>query len=354
MKIAILGAGLAGLSVGWHLLHESSGSVAVDLFDPQPIGEGTSGIASGLLHTMTANRAKLSWQAELCLKKTHRLITAAGAYSNKPPVITKGLLHLALHSKQVEDFQIAAQQIPDCIWLEKEHLEQSIPYMTPPYGGLLIQSALTLDMPCYLEGLLQAILRLGGNWHQKKVTDPALFEQYDKVIIAMGAETLSFNILRQLPLSLVKGQLLELKWPPYLDPPTVAIMSHMHLVMRRDLRTFILGASFEREFSDGKKDEEKAKKLLLSKLSSLFPPLADAEVIRCESGLRVCPTSHLPLIGRIDEKFWFYTGLCSKGLLFHGLLGEALAQAVLQDNPSLVPPETFISLKTTTVDDKGT
>lgn len=344
MKIAVLGAGLAGLSACWHLLHESSGSVALDLYDPNPIGEGTSGIASGLLHKMTASRAKLSWHAELCLKKTHRLITAAAAYSKNPPVITKGLLRLASNTKQEEDFQLASKQFPGCYWMEKEQLQQAIPYMTPSHGGLLDQSALTVDMLCYLEGLFQAILRLGGNWLQKKVTDPSIFEQYDKVIIAMGAETLSFDILKQLPLSLIKGQLLELKWPTDLDPPTVSIMSHMHLVMRRDFKTFIIGASFEREFTDDKKDEDKAKRLLLTKLSTLFPSLAKAEVLRCESGLRVCPSSHLPLIGRIDEKFWFFTGLCSKGLLLHAFLGEALAQAVLHDNPSFIPSDVYFPL----------
>lgn len=344
MKVAVLGAGLAGLSTCWHLLHESEASVSVDLYDQMPIGEGTSGIASGLLYGLNASKAKLSWQAERCLKKTHQLITAAAAYSSKPPVVTKGLLHLAMHPKQEEDFKQTVREIPDCQWLEKKQLEKAIPYMTPPYGGLLVHSALTLDMPCYLKGLFQAILRLGGTYYPIKVTDPKLFEKYDKVIITMGAQTLSFSILKNLPISLIKGQLLELKWPSHLDPPSVTIMSHLHLVMRRDYRSFILGASFEREYPDEKKDEEKAKQLLLSKLSSLFPPLVDAEILRCESGIRVCPKSHLPLLGRIDKKFWFFTGLCSKGLLFHAYLGESLAKSILNDDPSLIPQETSISL----------
>lgn len=344
MKIAVLGAGLAGLATSWYLLHESQASVALDLYDAQPIGEGTSGIASGLLHSFTASRASVSWHAEHCLKKTHQLITESANYSDAPPILTKGLLQIALNTKQAQDFQQRAKEIPRCYWLEKKEIENAMPYMAPPFGGLLIQSALTLDMPCYLKGLCQAILRLGGTFIQKKITDPEIFEQYDKIVIAMGTETLAFSILKELPVSLVKGQLLELQWPATLDPPLVTILAQMHLVMQRDYRSFILGASFEREYIDEKKDEEIAKKILLSKFHALFPALTDVPIMRCASGMRVCPKKHLPMIGQIDKKFWFFTGLCSKGILFHAYLGDALARALLKEDPSFIPKEIYTSL----------
>lgn len=52
LHYAVLGAGLAGLSVAWHLLKHSpkDSRVSVDVYDKNGIGAGASGVSGGLLH----------------------------------------------------------------------------------------------------------------------------------------------------------------------------------------------------------------------------------------------------------------------------------------------------------------
>ncbi|HRD55095.1 MAG TPA: FAD-dependent oxidoreductase, partial [Parachlamydiaceae bacterium] len=50
MKIAIIGAGFAGLATAWHLLqHQDKIPLEVTIFDSSGFGGGASGIAAGLL-----------------------------------------------------------------------------------------------------------------------------------------------------------------------------------------------------------------------------------------------------------------------------------------------------------------
>lgn len=72
MKIAIIGAGFCGLATAWNFA--TSGDHEISIFDPTPIGKGTSGIATGLLHGYVGARSKRNWRATEGLQATHRLI----------------------------------------------------------------------------------------------------------------------------------------------------------------------------------------------------------------------------------------------------------------------------------------
>ncbi len=59
MKIAIIGAGFAGLAGAYYL----SEHFQVTLFDLKGIGGGASGISSGLLHPYPGEKGRRSWHA---------------------------------------------------------------------------------------------------------------------------------------------------------------------------------------------------------------------------------------------------------------------------------------------------
>ena len=72
MKIAIIGAGLSGLSVAWHLsLHRQC---AITLFDPQGIAGGASGIAAGLMHPYPGLMGMRSFMASEGIATTKHLL----------------------------------------------------------------------------------------------------------------------------------------------------------------------------------------------------------------------------------------------------------------------------------------
>ncbi|EPJ20257.1 glycine dehyrogenase domain protein [Chlamydia psittaci 02DC23] len=50
------------------------------------------------------------------------------------------------------------------------------------------------------------------------------------------------------------------------------------------------------------------------------------------------------MISRIKENLWFLGGLGSKGLLYHGLTGDMLAQAVLKQSTAYIAKEFLFTL----------
>lgn len=347
-RIAIVGAGFAGLSVAWHLLHQTQGvGILVDLFDPTPIGKGISGSSSGLLHTYTGKHAKKPWEADRAEKEAHELLTVAAQAINQSVITSRGIVRPALTPSQIADFQ-AAVSGKEAIWWDRERALRTLPGLTLPEGGgaLYVPGALTLNVPLYLEGLMQACLRLAASYHPQALMTEQEFAAYDCVVFATGYKSTFFKPLDKLPLTPVKGQTLRLRWPQGMQPLPYSLVSNGYLVMEADHQSCIVGATYEREFTTIEPDLEVAKKEILGKVAPFFPAVEEMEILSCQAGVRAGAgkNNHIPLLGRVPPKYWFFTGLGSKGLLYHGWLGRLLAEAILADNLSPLPIECLTRL----------
>lgn len=91
--------------------------------------------------------------------------------------------------------------------------------------------------------------------------------------------------------------------------------------------------------------------VLLPKASTVYPTISNWSITGAVAGLRAMPphtlNGTLPLLGCIDDfvgcghksKYWLFTGLGARGLLYHGWLGKLLALAVLSRDENLLPLE---------------
>lgn len=346
MRVAILGAGFAGLATTWFLMYHSQGSVTVDLYDPSPLGTGVSGISSGLLHPYAGKSAKRVADADKKITATNKLIHAATDAAGKSLVLSKGILRPAITLTQIEDFKKCALiHTADTTWWSKEECEAKVKGLVIPHtegGGLYIKQALTLDAPAYLAALWQASALFGAQFHQTGLVGEKELRRYDHVIFAVGQATKSVKPLQSLPIELVKGQVVKLKWPEDLPPLPFSLVSEGHLVMQREGKTCLAGSTYERNFSSSGPDPEKALADIRKKVSAFFPRVEEMEMVGCEAGVRASSQkTHLPLVGKVADKIWFATGLGSKGLLYHAWIGDTLSQAILKNDPSLLPPEVF-------------
>ncbi len=347
MRFAILGAGFAGLSVTWYLLHYTQGSVTIDLFDPEPIGGGASGLSSGLLHAYGGKNAKESWEAYRCLKETHRLMTEASRALDQPLIVSKGILRPALTEDQIQNFQNSAQTYPDNEWWEKERCESTVPGLTLPADGgcLFIKNGLTLDAQAYLQGLWQACALLGTQFHQQAMIRKSDLEPYDRVLIAMGPMTKNFPPLKGIPITPIKGQVIDLEWPSGVKSPPFSLISKKYLVMHPDGKRCTVGSTYEHEFDSPQPNLEKASEEIMPQIVDFFPALKEAKVIRCRAGFRASTSSRLPIVGKISDKTYFFTGLGSKGLLYHAWVGKRVARALLTKDPKHFPEEAYFPLE---------
>jgi len=342
MKVAVLGAGFAGLAVTYHLIRNTQGRARIDLFDPEPIGHGPSGISLGLLHPYMGRKAMRAWRATSCLGEVHALISVAAAAINEPIVISKGVLRPALSAEQAGLFkERVAENEEELEWLSPETTMEKIPGLLLPSegGGLYVKGGWTLNVQNYLQGLFRACLNHGVVFKQLRGLTEEVISKYDHIVVCLGANSLGFGAFKNLPMTAVKGQILRLKWPIGVPPLPMSLVGEKQIVMCPDYKSCLVGSTYEHTFPDFLAHREQAQAEIMPKILSFFPALADAEVLECRAGFRASPTSRFPLCGRYGEKFWFLTGLGSRGLLYHGWLGKRMAKAIYTGSLDVIPQE---------------
>lgn len=344
MKVAILGGGFAGISLAWYLLHYTLGASRIDIYDPAPVAMGASRISLGILNPYMGKQAKPGWDAQACVREVHRLLTESATACCQPLVIAKGVLRPAQTAEQITQFQARAQEHSETQWWDAKQCREHIPYMHLPEegGGLYIPHAITINVEQYLRGLWISILRHSARYMKLTVLSKETLAPYERIVVALGANTLDFAPLKNLPMTRIKGQILQIEWPEHLSPLPMSIAAEGQLVMAPDHKSCFIGSTYEKEFTDFKADLDFARTEILGKVSALFPMLNEAKVLGCRARMRGCSKSHLPMIGRLNEKVWFYTGLGSKGLLHHAWASRHCAQALLLNDLSLIPKELFV------------
>lgn len=307
MKLAIIGAGFAGLSTAYFLQEACD----VTVFDAVGIGGGASSVCSGLLHPYPGFAARRSFKAEEALSVAKQLIRVAEAHTPRMVSSQNGIVRQAI------DFDQKARLLDACQkWKDIEYLDED---------RFLIHSGITVLSENYLEGLWNALEKRGVKLLIQKIEALSELEEFDQIVIAAGYGILSFPECANLNVKFLKGQAFRMSGVPPIERSFISkgYIAHMG---RSD--TFDLGSTYEREFQDDKPNPTLAKQLLAEKLA-----LTDAEILTCKAGVRVCNRSHyLPIIEQVAENAHVFTGLGSRGLLYHGLFGRTLAQKLLSNS----------------------
>lgn len=318
--IAIIGAGFCGLATAWELLQQGH---EVHLFDPAGIGGGASGVSAGLLHPFVGIHAKPAEWGRAGVAATLELVKIASKALGKPVAEESGMLRMALTKEMQDDFLRCASQYEDVDWLEPRECQHLVPGLEP-LPGIRIRSAWTIRSPMYLQGLWLACEQAGAQLISQRIASLEALSSYDLVIAAMGASVASLPELCQLPVRPIKGQVLELEWPQDVAPLNLPVNSQAYLVMQPGGKSCLAGATFERSFASPLPIPHIAKNEIMPKITAFFPALRDALLIGCRAGLRASAPGHKPLLQQMDARTWVFTGMGSKGLLYHALFAKRL------------------------------
>lgn len=326
MRIAILGLGFSGLAVAWHLLQRPK--VQVVLFDPAGVGGGASGLAAGLLHSYTGAHAKLNKHGIQGMESTSRLLKVAEAALDRPVADYSGMLRVALTEQQHHDFLTCAQRYSDVQWLTAHECQGLVPDLIAK-DGLFVGSAISVNCKLYLQGLWEACASLGASLEKQAIQNLQELANFDRVVVTMGASSKLFPELSHLPLSPVKGQILELQWPEGMPHLPFPINSQAYLVRNGEGSTYFAGATFEKEFSTTEAVPEVAIAEIMPKICAFLPALKDAKVIGCYAGIRASTPNHQPIVAQVNDRCWVLAGMGSKGLLYHSLFASQLVQKIM-------------------------
>lgn len=323
IRIAIIGAGLSGLSCCWHLLQNDR--VSIDLYDPNGIGGGASGMAAGLLHPYAGRFARTNWMGHEGVQATKELLEVASQAIGKPVAEASGFLRVALNQENIEHYGHCAEKNEDVDWLSTDQTTSLVPGITSA-PAILIKSALTVHGELYLQGLWKACEMRGAQLIRSKVDSLKSLQGYDKIVVTTGAHIHEIPDFEELKVTPVKGQLLDLEWPAGVPPLPLPISNQVYIVMSPDKKSCIAGSTFEHRFQSDAPVPEVAIEEIIPKVEALFPPLRGAKILGFRSGVRASTPDHKPFLKEVTKNCWVLVGMGSKGLLYHALFGRMFVQ----------------------------
>lgn len=247
-NIAVVGGGLAGLAVTYHLLNSTaryarkrgfdSETIRVTIFDPMLPGEGgASAAAAGLLHPFTPRAKKKVWKPARSMDAALQLIDIAQAKTpDRKLVHFPGLLRLALTEKMETDFRQAAHRFPKEIdFLTPDKVRAMCPSAPEDVCAAFIKDAAVVDTGTYLRTLWQICKDSGRvNWRRQEIAglasllrdrqaetptndaertggDESELARFDTIILCAGASIKALAEFHAIPLTPCRGQNLHLE-----------------------------------------------------------------------------------------------------------------------------------------------
>lgn len=316
MKVAIIGAGLSGLSIASYLLRKNR-SIQITVFDHKGIGKGASQAAS-LLHPYPGKNGRRSLEGELALTTVQELFQFIRPFT-KYSFLSPGILRSAYTQQQKENF----------ISMRKLYGDIDFYHCKSPYFH--ISSGFTVNTTEYLQSLWRFCTCCNATLIQEKITSVEKLHKFDHIVLANGSGISSFNTIHQHSLDFVKGQILysNIKRIGHIPMSCIA-KGYIAQIPHSDIH---LGSTYEHKFTHDKFCLKEAKEIILGKLISCFPWVEELSIHNGCAAIRVCNNkSYLPIFEKIRSGLWMMTAMGSRGLLYHAIMGLRAAKQILSES----------------------
>lgn len=236
-------------------------------------------------------------------------------------------------------------------------------------GAFVYKNSTIIDSQQYLQGLLNILqdsrqcTRIEDEVNTQKLEE--LSHDFDAVVVASGAGIRNLwpndAKARTLDLSYSGGQ--DICFPNTLGF-TKALLRGDYIVpiVHNGVNVLLCGSTkeFIKDFPDDNfpTNIEKALKILTPRLQNIHPAitvnLGDVIPAFSRAGIRVIPKrtkiGRIPIADRFPladrTNVWVITGLASRGLIHHALVGKYIADACYNNDDSLIPSELKLSAPT--------
>lgn len=351
--IVVIGGGVIGLSVAWHLAHAGA---TVTLLERGQVGKEASGAAAGMLAPLAEAHACGPF-VELGLQSLQRYPAWVDALKNEtgvdPELIGPGMLRVA--TSDADDAALRAafawqQAAGLCVeWLDGAAARKREPVLSPRIRSAVLSPherqveprrlVRALVLACARRGvrIVEHVPAVGLETKGPCVTHvqtPTQTFPCAQVVVAGGAwtEPMGRWLHTSLPIVPVRGQIVALAGVP---PPFrhTIYAREGYLVPKADGR-ILVGATEEHAGFDTRPTAGGMARLL-ALASMLVPALNAAPFDSVWAGLRPASRDGLPILGLLPgwENAHVAAGHFRNGVLLAPITGEIIAQSVLQQPP---------------------
>lgn len=345
MKVVIIGAGVAGLGIGWRLLQAG---VAVTILERAQPAAGASWAAAGMLAVTAELEEAADAERDLALRANvlwPGFAAELEATSGRSVFLSRvGALLLAADAAELEVMQ--ARAAGELRILDGHQSRSLVPLLGETVGGLWSPHEAHVDNRALGETLAIAFLKAGGvlNANEAAVRlepGPAVLTPYhryeaDAVLVAAGAWS---GLLDTIPIQPVKGEVIMLAPPPNAVLPVPVVWGEgVYCVPRPYLGEggrLLIGATVQEEGFDTKPTAQ-ARDQLWAAAARLMPSLKDWALTDHWAGLRPKSPDGLPLLGRAAMDGVFVAGgQYRNGILFTPAIAQEMADVILGKSPGV-------------------
>jgi glycine oxidase len=340
MKVVIVGAGVAGLAIGWRLLQAGAQVTILDRGQP---AQGATWAAAGML-AVTAELEEAAEAERAFALHSNSLWPGFAAELERASGLEIGFgrggaLLLAGDPAQLEAMRSRGTVV------DGAGARALVPMLAADIsGGLWVPDEARVDNRALGEALTIAFLKAGGNLAPQEaavtieerggtasVMTPYGRYQADALVIAAGAWS---GLLGAIPITPVKGEMIALTPPPDDALPGPVIWGNgVYLVPRErgGERRLLVGASmqesgFDTSLSPVVRDD------LRARAQSLIPALRHWTLADHWAGLRPKSPDGLPLLGRLGSNIFVAGGQFRNGILLAPAIADLMAGIVLGKN----------------------
>jgi glycine oxidase len=343
--VAIVGAGVAGLTVGYELAKRG---VAVDLFSSRDFPP-TSLVAAGMLAPGgEANygedylialqmRAAKHWQS-----LSVEIFESSGleiGYETRGTLIVAGtngdygeLQRLAAFERK-----LGLEPIP----VTRSELSSSEPLLSDSLaGGLIIGDDAQVDNRAFVSALKILLTKSGARFRDEEViaidtSNGALktvsgTRNYDSVVVAAGAR-MNRLVSTDRAIGAVKGITVRVRLDPRMMPQHcvrgVVYGRKVYLVPRASGEMVIGATETETDWSNSEIEMHDLMELL-EDAATVFPSIRMASLADISVGFRPQTNDNLPIAGQISERVWCHGGHFRHGILLAPYTATMLADAI--------------------------
>ncbi|MFZ1990361.1 MAG: glycine oxidase ThiO [Alphaproteobacteria bacterium] len=351
-KVAVIGAGVIGLSIAWRLAQRN---INVTVFESDEPGRGASRAAAGMLSAVAETASSETHFFELCRASrrlwpgfAHELSVAGGRDLD---LREQGTLLVALSAAEEAEHDALAEahradgtvrriSSGDCRALEPDlTADIRAAYFAPEDGQVdnraTVEALAHALQPLGVQILTRTpVLRLiarGGSIVGVESSSGSY--EFDLIVLAAGVETDALARASGLEsvvprISPVRGQTIALAMDPHAPLLKHVVRGATHYLVPRSSGHLIIGATSEPGSFDLTIDP-KATEFLIEGAKRLVPRIAALPFVEAWTGLRPFAKSGMPVIGPAMPGLWLALGHYRNGVLLAPLTAELVAGAVI-------------------------
>ncbi len=345
MKVVIIGAGVAGLGIGWQL---AKAGVSVTVLERAQVGNGATTASAGMI-SATAELGRAHTREVAFAERANALWPAfAQALQSESGIdigYRKSGALLVRMKNQADSDHHALSGLSET--LDAAEARALAPMLSEDIAGAVFaHEEAQVDSQALCRALAVAFVRAGGKvlsnetairfeWHAGKmigIATPFTMHEADAFILAAGAWSSRIEGLPPDAVPLVtpiKGEIAVLAPPAGISPPAHVVWGNgIYLTPRRD--RLLVGATMERAGFDTSLTQA-AIRWLYQQSVALMPGLASWRLTEHWAGLRPGSPDGMPILGHTAvEGLYVATGQYRNGILFAPAVSEVLSRLILE------------------------